>query len=86
MSPPENPYSTARREGVDGSTTLGDRPWDPIRELLPQRELLSVQLDSPIYLGRDIILEGNLDPEAFWPYADTIGGSRWPGMRGGPRR
>ena len=23
--------------------------------------------------------------DAFWPYADTIGGSRWPGDRGGPR-
>ena len=26
-----------------------------------------------------------LDPLAFWPYADTIGGSRWPGFKGGPR-
>ena len=29
--------------------------------------------------------ESPLDPDAFWPYADTIGGSRWPGERGGPR-
>jgi hypothetical protein len=26
-----------------------------------------------------------LDPIAFWPYADTIGGSCWPGLMGGPR-
>ena len=34
---------------------------------------------------REITLAGPLDPIAFWPYADTIGGSRWPGDRGGPR-
>jgi hypothetical protein len=32
-----------------------------------------------------IALAGALDPIAFWPHADTIGGSRWPGDRGGPR-
>ena len=35
--------------------------------------------------AREITLAGPLDPIAFWPYADTIGGSRWPGDRGGPR-
>jgi hypothetical protein len=34
---------------------------------------------------REITLAGALDPIPFWPYADTIGGSRWPGDRGGPR-
>jgi len=79
-------YSTAHREDVEGTLTLRESPWDPIRELLPQREFLSAQLDWPVYHTRDITLEGKLDPEAFWPYADTIGGSRWPGHRGGPRR
>ena len=79
-------YSTAYREDVDGKLTLHDSPWDPIKELLPQRELLSAQLDTPIYHTRDITLEGKLDPDAFWPYVDTIGGSRWLGTRGGPRR
>ncbi|MCH2173025.1 acetoacetate decarboxylase family protein [Myxococcota bacterium] len=79
-------YQTAHLEDVEGTLTLGESPWDPIRELLPQRELLSVQLDSPVYLSRDITLEGKLDPDAFWPYVDTIGGSRWIGTRGGPRR
>jgi acetoacetate decarboxylase len=79
-------YSTAYREDVDGKLTLHGSPWDPIKELLPQRELLSAQLDTPIYHTRDITLEGKLDPDAFWPYVDTIGGSRWLGTRGGPRR
>ena len=35
--------------------------------------------------SREITLAGPLDPIAFWPHADTIGGSRWPGERGGPR-
>ncbi len=79
-------YSTAHRENVDGTLTLRESPWDPIKELLPQRELLSAQLDWPVFHTRDITLEGKLDPDAFWPFADTIGGSRWPGTRGGPLR
>ena len=33
-----------------------------------------------------ISLDGALDPDAFWPFVDTIGGSRWPGKMGGPKR
>ena len=59
-------------------------------ELFPKdigkRELVSAILDTPSFLGRDISLAGKLDPEAFWPHVDTIGGSRWPGQNGGPRR
>jgi hypothetical protein len=36
--------------------------------------------------ARSITLEGPLDPDAFWPHVDTIGSSRWPGSRGGPKR
>jgi acetoacetate decarboxylase len=79
-------YGTTYREDVDGTLSLADSPWDPINELLPQRELLSCQLDTPQWLGREITLENPLDPDAFWPYVDTIGGSRWPGQMGGPRR
>lgn len=79
-------YSTQHRENVDGVLTLRESPWDPIAELLPQRELLKVQLDSPNWLGRDITLEEPLDPVGFWPYVDTISGSRWPGEMGGPKR
>ena len=79
-------YGTEYLEEVEGTLTLGHSPWDPIQELLPQRELLSARLDTPTFLGREITLEGALDPDAFWPHADTIGGSRWPGEMGGPRR
>jgi len=79
-------FGTAYRENVEGELTLRDSPWDPIAELLPQRELVSAQLDTPIFKGREITLDAPLDPEAFWPHADTIGGSRWPGRNGGPKR
>ena len=32
--------------------------------------------------ARRITDAGPLDPDAFWPFADVIGGSRWPGRRG----
>ncbi len=73
-------------EAVDGDLLLRDSPWDPYTELLPLRELLSTQLVTQTQPSRSITLAGPLDPLAFWPYADTIGGSRWPGERGGPRR
>ena len=79
-------YGTQHLEDVEGTLSLGHSPWDPIQELLPQRELISAQLDTPTFLGREISLEGALDPDAFWPHVDTIGGSRWPGEMGGPRR
>ena len=78
-------YGTAYLEKVEGSLKLGDSPWDPIKELLPMRGEASARLWTPTFLGRDISLEGKLDPQAFWPHADTIGGSRWPGQMGGPR-
>ena len=79
-------YRTAYQETVEGTLALRESPWDPIAELLPQRELLAAYLWSPIPLAREIALETPLDPDAFWPFVDTIGGSRWPGERGGPRR
>jgi acetoacetate decarboxylase len=77
---------TAHAEALDGNLVLRDSPWDPYTELLPMREQLSARLVTPIHRAREIALEGELDPIAFWPYVDTIGGSRWPGERGGPRR
>ncbi len=73
-------------ENVDGELLLRDSPWDPYTELLPMREHVSAQLVTWSHKSRAITLEGPLDPIAFWPHADTIGGSRWPGERGGPRR
>ena len=52
--------------------------------LLPMREQLSARLWTPIFKDRRITLEGALDPVGYWPFADTISGSRWPvavGMR-----
>ena len=72
-------------EPVAGELTLADSPWDPYTELLPMLELVSARLVTSIHKSREITLEGPLDPIAFWPYADTISGSRWPGDRGGPR-
>jgi acetoacetate decarboxylase len=76
---------TAYAEHVEGTLVLHDSPWDPYTELLPMREQLSAALVTPTFKSREITLAGPLDPIAFWPYADTIGGSRWPGDRGGPR-
>ncbi len=79
-------YGTAWREAVDGELSLRESPWDPIATLLPQRELVSAHLDWIQFLGREITLESPLDPDGFWPHVDTIGGSRWPGTGGGPRK
>ena len=79
-------YRTAYQEAVEGRLVLRESPWDPVAELLPMRELVKAYLWTPVYLGREITLETPLDPDAFWPFVDTIGGSRWPGLRGGPRR
>jgi len=79
-------YGTAHVEAVEGALELARSPWDPIAELLPLREQLGARLWTPIFKGREITLEGALDPDAFWPHVDTIGGSRWPGQSGGPRR
>lgn len=73
-------------EGLDGAITLRDSPWDPYTELLPMREQISAALVTVSQSRREITLAGPLDPVAFWPHADVIGGSRWPGERGGPRR
>jgi acetoacetate decarboxylase len=72
-------------EALDADVVFRDSPWDPYTELLPMEELLGASLLTSRHHSREITLEGPLDPDAFWPYADTIGGSRWPGDRGGPR-
>ncbi|MBW2267431.1 MAG: acetoacetate decarboxylase family protein [Deltaproteobacteria bacterium] len=77
---------TAFMENLDGTVRLNPSPWDPIAHYLPLREQLSANLVTGIHKSREITLEGALDPDAFWPYADVIGGSRWPGVRGGPKK
>lgn len=73
-------------EELDGELKLLDSPWDPIARYLPVAGDVSAQLVTHQPKARDITIAGPLDPEAFWPHADVIGGSRWPGERGGPRR
>ena len=73
-------------EPLAGEVVLRDSPWDPYTELLPLREQISAELVTARHLSRDIAIAGPLEPEGFWPFADVIGGSRWPGSRGGPRR
>lgn len=79
-------YGTAYMEEVQGTLKLSDSPWDPIASLLPIREQISAHLWTPIFLDRSITMAGPLDPKGFWPHADTIGGSRWPGTNGGPKQ
>ena len=76
---------TRHKEIVDGELVLRDSPWDPYTTVLPMREQVSSHLVWSASKSRGITLAGPLDPIAFWPYADTIGGSRWPGFMGGPR-
>ena len=71
-------------ETLDGSLTLTDSVWDPYTELLPMTGAATAELVTTRHTAREISLAGPLDPDAFWPFADTIGGSRWPGERGGP--
>lgn len=73
-------------ESLIGEFTLADSPWDPYTELLPIRGDVHAELVTARHTAREITLAGPLEPDAFWPYADTIGGSRWPGDRGAPRR
>lgn len=77
--------TTSRIETLEGEFVLRESRWDPYTELLPQVGPAVAELVTTRFTARDITLVYPLDPDAFWPYADTIGGSRWPGTRGGPR-
>ncbi len=77
-------FGTAHQEKVEGELVLRESKWDPIATLLPKREQVSAHLWTPIFLDRKISLGDPIDPDKFWPFADTIGGSRWPGEGGAP--
>lgn len=79
-------FTPRHLEAVDGDLVLRDSPWDPIARLLPIVQTGSAHLVTNQPTARVITDAGPLDPDAFWPYADVIGGSRWPGTRGGPRQ
>jgi Acetoacetate decarboxylase (ADC) len=71
-------------EDVDGALVLRDSPWDPVARHLPMCAPGRAQLVTHQPKARVITNAGRLDPDSFWPHADVIGGSRWPGLRGGP--
>lgn len=71
---------------LTGDFALYESAWDPYCELLPMVGEATAELLGSRFTARTITLDGSLDPEAFWTHADTIGGSRWPGSSGGPRR
>ena len=65
---------------------LRDSPWDPTPTLLPMREQLSRA--SLVWSARRAARSpspGRSTRSRSGRYADTIGGSRWPGSMGGPR-
>lgn len=73
-------------EPLEGELVLRDSDWDPYTALLPRRGPARAELVTMRPTGRAICVAGTLDPDGFAPFADTIGGSRWPGLRGAPRR
>jgi acetoacetate decarboxylase len=79
-------YQAVHIESVEGDLLLHESPWDPIAAALPVRGDVSARLSTAMPTLREITLEGPLDPDAYGPFADTIGGSRWPGTWGGPKR
>ncbi len=79
-------YGTAYNQKLEGTLTLRDSPWDPIKELLPIESDVSARLWTPNSFDREITLAGKLDGDAFAPFVDTISGSRWPGENGGPKK
>lgn len=74
-----------RLEPLAGRLELRSSPWDPVADLLPVHGEVQAHLVTNRHTLREITVAGPLDPEAFWPHTDTVGGSRWPGVRGGPR-
>lgn len=72
-------------ESLSGTLRLHESAWDPYTRYLPMEEFIDARLVTSQHKLREISKAGPLDPEAFWPHADVIGGSRWPGKSGGPR-
>ena len=71
-------YRTAFRQSLAGELVLRDAPFDPLAQRLPMREQVDAYLWTPQFLARTITLAGELDGDGFWPYANTIGGTRFP--------
>ena len=82
------PRSSSATSRTSTATLRAARqPVGPDRPLPARRRPGRAQLVTHQPKARVITNAGPLDPDAFWPHADVIGGSRWPGDRGGrPRR
>lgn len=76
----------ARVEALEGDLVLRDSDWDPYTTLLPPTGAASAELVTTRVTGRTITPGPLLDAAAVAPWLDNIGGSRWPGRRGAPRR
>ena len=76
----------SRAVSIGGPATGYDFPPHVVHvaSKLPMLEQLSAYLWWPTFLDRSVTLSKPLDPEAFLPFADTISGSRWPGVNGAP--
>ena len=79
-------YRTAYQQALEGELILRDSAWDPLAQSLPICGPVEARLWWPEFLAREITLAGPLDEDGFWPFADTIGGSRFPGEMGGPKK
>jgi len=71
-------YRTACRQSIAGTLVLREAPFDPLAQRLPVREQVDAYLWTPEFLAREITQVGPLDPEGFWPFANTVGGTRFP--------
>lgn len=71
-------YKTAFRQTLKGELILRESADDPLAQRLPVREVVDTYLWTPDFLDRNITKAGKLDPEGFWPFAETIGGTRFP--------
>lgn len=78
--------TTVAEEPIEADVALVSSAWDPVADLLPPLGPHRVRFVANRIASRTIAVAGPLDPVAFWPWTDTIGGSRWPGTRGGPIR
>ncbi len=78
-------FGTVSRYRVDGTLKLIESPWDPIAQRLPIAGEVEADLWTPEFITRSVTMDDEpIDADAFEPFADTIGNSRWPGVSGGP--
>ena len=62
------------------------RPRSAVWQYYLQMDSVETRKTTGVQGDNDDIINDSapLDPEAFLPFADTISGSRWPGVNGAP--